>query len=78
MQILDHQVLQDDDWCLQQEPLPDGRNALQAATEEMGPYFYEIVQDRKANPREDLISEIVKAEVDGQSLDPTEVLGFCM
>ena len=35
-----------------------------------------IVEDRKANPRDDLVSDIVTAEVDGERLDDEHIYGF--
>ena len=35
-----------------------------------------IVEDRKVNPREDLVSDIVTAEVDGERLDDEHIYGF--
>jgi cytochrome P450 len=40
-------------------------------------YFESIVSDRRRDPRDDLVSAILQAEVDGQSLTDDEVLGFC-
>lgn len=39
-------------------------------------YLTPIVEDRKANPREDLVSDIVTAEVDGVRLGDEHVYGF--
>jgi cytochrome P450 len=39
-------------------------------------YLEPIVEDRRMNPREDLVSDIVHAEVDGQRLDDEHVIGF--
>ncbi len=46
--------------------------ASQALTE----YLRPIVEDRRANPRDDLISDIVTAEIDGVRLDDDHVFGF--
>jgi cytochrome P450 len=40
-------------------------------------YFESIVAERRRDPRDDLVSAILQAEVDGQSLTDDEVLGFC-
>ncbi|MFD6168723.1 cytochrome P450 [Streptomyces coeruleorubidus] len=39
-------------------------------------YLREHVEDRKRNPREDLISKLVQAEVDGEHLTDNEVVNF--
>jgi cytochrome P450 len=40
-------------------------------------YFAEAVKDRKANPREDILSLFIGAEVDSQRLTDDEILGIC-
>jgi len=40
-------------------------------------YFAEQVADRKLNPRDDLISELLAAEVDGQPVSDDQVVGTC-
>jgi cytochrome P450 len=39
-------------------------------------YFSGIVSERRADPRDDLISKLVSAEVDGERLDDEHVYGF--
>ncbi len=43
------------------------------ATEEFWDYLKPVIADRRAHPGEDLISALVTAEVDGESLDDVEV-----
>ncbi len=45
---------------------------------EMGAYFARLVEERRTNPGEDLISGLMAAQVGGEHLDPQELLGFCM
>ncbi|MDZ5812884.1 cytochrome P450 [Halorubrum sp. AD140] len=46
---------------------------------EMGQYFLEMIEDRRENPREDLLSVIVTAESDaGGRLSREEALGMCI
>jgi cytochrome P450 len=45
--------------------------------EGMGPYLHDIIEDRRRHPREDLISALIAAEVDGEQLTETEVMSFC-
>ena len=45
--------------------------------EEMNDYFREFVARRRAAPKDDLISRLVAAEVEGQRLSDAEVLAFC-
>ena len=46
---------------------------------EMAQYFLEMIEDRRENPREDLLSVIVTAESDaGETLSREEALGMCI
>ena len=47
-----------------------------AASRAMREYLRPIVEDRRRNPREDLISDIVTAEIDGERLDEEHIYGF--
>lgn len=40
-------------------------------------YFKNIIEERKKEPKEDLISLLIKAEVDGEKLTEAELLSFC-
>lgn len=46
------------------------------AAQAMRDYLAPIVADRRANPRGDLISDLVTAEVDGHTLDDDHLYGF--
>lgn len=39
-------------------------------------YFSEVIADRRATPREDVISVLTQAELDGQRLDDEEIIAF--
>ncbi|GAB3013781.1 cytochrome P450 [Mycobacterium bourgelatii] len=45
-----------------------------------GAYYYHLVQERRARPREDMISRLIEAEIDDggktRSLDDVEIAGF--
>ncbi|WP_276302153.1 cytochrome P450 [Halorussus lipolyticus] len=46
---------------------------------EMAQYFMEMIADRRENPRDDLMSQIVTAELsDGRNLSQEEALGMCI
>ncbi|NQZ97878.1 MAG: cytochrome P450 [Myxococcales bacterium] len=47
-----------------------------AASRAMREYLTPIVEDRRANPRADVISDIIHAEIDGEKLDDDHVYGF--
>jgi cytochrome P450 len=43
----------------------------------MGPYFKEIIAQRRADPQDDLISGLVAVEMDGERLSEWDLLDFC-
>jgi cytochrome P450 len=45
---------------------------------EMAGYFTSLIPERRENPGKDLVSEVVNAEVDGESLNDQDIAGFCM
>ena len=45
---------------------------------QMGAYFRSLITERKANPADDLVSQVVNAEVDGQSMSDDDIAAFCM
>lgn len=50
-----------------------------AGTREMMAYFEGIIEEREREPgADDLISLLLDARVEGERLDPRELLGFCM
>lgn len=54
-----------------------GPVAAQQAIMETFQYFAKLVEERKKNPKDDLISLFAHAEVDGQKLPPLDVLAYC-
>jgi cytochrome P450 len=46
--------------------------------EEMSDYFKRILEERKRAPREDMMSELLAAEVDGEHLSMEDTIGFCI
>jgi cholest-4-en-3-one 26-monooxygenase len=53
------------------------RGAIQAAQRAMFGYFARFIASRRAAPREDLVSLLVEARIDGEPLTEMEILGFC-
>lgn len=47
-----------------------------AASLELGAYLTDVITQRRAEPADDLISELVVAEIDGQRLSDEEILAF--
>lgn len=44
---------------------------------EMTAYFLDLIEQRRSRPGNDLISNLLSAEIDGQKLSVVELLGFC-
>ena len=49
----------------------------QATNAEMTGYFLDLIEQRRSRPGNDLISNLLAAEIDGQKLSVAELLGFC-
>jgi len=47
-----------------------------AASRELETLFTELIQDRRRKPREDLVSALVAAELDGKRLEAPEIIAF--
>lgn len=46
--------------------------------QDMSEYFGDIIEQRRQQPEEDLISNLVRAECDGEKLNELELIGFCI
>jgi cytochrome P450 len=46
--------------------------------QEMADYFLKIIELRKEEPKDDLISQLLQAELDGENLSTNDILGFCI
>ncbi len=53
------------------------REAIVGAQQAMFGYFARFIAQRRAAPREDLVSLLVEARIDGTPLTDMEILGFC-
>jgi len=60
-----------------QEGKTPQETAMQAMTE-LFLYFTKLVEEKKKNPTDDLITLFAQAEVDGQPLPPMDVLALCL
>jgi len=49
---------------------------FRCVTAEMSPYLEEMIRERRATPRNDLLTRLIEAEVDGEHLSHQEILGF--
>lgn len=59
-----------------QETIEAGREGALNAFVETGGYMYNMVQERRANPTDDLVSRLALAEVEGEHLDDIALTGF--
>ena len=74
---LTNQLFASDDPDLQRkEEGKDRQQTLIALGLELYQLFDKIIQDRRANPRDDLASLLANAKVDGEPLGPMETLGY--
>lgn len=63
--------------ALQDDGFDVARLSAPEAVGEMFEYFTSVIAARRVDPRDDLVSALVHAEVDGERLTDWDVLGFC-
>ena len=56
---------------------PESTKNLMTIQSEMDEYFGPIIDKRSKDPKQDLISSLIKAEADGTHLTKEEILAFC-
>ena len=61
----------------QQPDRPESLAAAKAASGELLGRFADLIAQRRAEPTEDLVSELIAAEEDGERLTADEIVGFC-
>lgn len=70
------------DWAQPMLLGPDGEDDFEDRVREnqseLVSYFEQLLAAREAEPRDDLVTRVLQADVDGPDLDRAEVLGFCM
>ncbi|WP_412027174.1 cytochrome P450 [Deinococcus yunweiensis] len=49
-----------------------------SGSREMGAYFARLIEQRRVEPGDDLISGLIAAQLEGEHLDTQELLGFCI
>jgi cytochrome P450 len=54
------------------------REENNAGLKELGDYFKLVIEQRRKEPREDLLSELVAAQAEGEALSEDELLSFCV
>ena len=63
-------------WAMELTAIADDTPAAFAASRTLADYLRPIVEKRRAEPRADLISRLVCAEIEGESLSDEEVISF--
>lgn len=56
----------------------EAMRARQSMGQQMYDYFSGLLAERRRNPREDLITSLSKAEIDGEHLSKDELVNFCL
>ncbi len=57
---------------------PEAAHRFMRISEEMSGYFKAMLEDRRRQPREDMMSELLAAEIDGERLSLEDVISFCI
>ncbi|HXQ63189.1 MAG TPA: cytochrome P450 [Acidimicrobiales bacterium] len=63
-------------WGLEISKGPEDYDVSKAAAQAMREYLTPLVEQRKAHPGDDLVSDIVTAEIDGERLGDEHIYGF--
>ena len=58
------------------EESANASRAYKAVTADMKAYLQVLLEQRRASPKDDLLTQLVEAEVDGERLTEEEILGF--
>ncbi|WP_224367923.1 cytochrome P450 [Hyalangium versicolor] len=56
---------------------PETVGGIRESFREMERYMSEVLEARRREPRDDMVSELIRAEVDGKALNDQELLAFC-
>ena len=57
---------------------PEAVAAREVAIDEFADYFHELIDDRRATPRDDMLTRLVEAEEAGDKLSENELLSTCI
>ncbi len=61
-----------------QRSAADRNAAIRELGVELFEFFSKIIEDRRANPKDDLTSIIANATIDGEPMGPMETFGYCL
>jgi cytochrome P450 len=62
----------------QPSEIEGGMYTFVQSQQEMAQYFMKMFELRQEQPKDDLISRLLQAEVDGEKLSPQDLLAFCI
>ncbi|MFG2940336.1 cytochrome P450 [Streptomyces sp. NPDC048282] len=65
------------DTMLHTPPTEEGVRVRQQAGEQINGYLTELIAERRAHPRDDMVSDLIDSEVDGERLSDSEVRRVC-
>jgi cytochrome P450 len=57
-------------------PTPDQIPRIKTSIQDMARYFNEVIEARRAAPRDDLVSDLLRSKLDGRTLTQQEILSF--
>lgn len=60
------------------DPTVIGMDIYYNTMNEMSAFLMQLLEERAQNPREDLITDLLQAEIEGEKLTPMEILAFCI
>jgi cytochrome P450 len=63
-------------WSISLLSIHSNRERGVAASQALKEYYSPILEDRRREPRDDLISDLAQAEIDGERLDDEEIFSF--
>jgi cytochrome P450 len=60
------------------QSLPDSQNSFGGAQASLFQYFWDMAEARRKEPREDIVSVLANATLDGEYIKPFELLSYCL
>jgi cytochrome P450 len=57
---------------------PDSQNTFGGAQTSLFQYFWRMAEERREHPREDIVSVLANAKLDGEAMQPFELLSYCL
>jgi cytochrome P450 len=79
-EVLFTRQLSDGDFVKQDEEIESREEVkrIQQTFQDMSQYFQQMLKEREQHPREDMMTELQMAEIDGKRLEVKDVVSFCI